>query len=180
MRQRLEQLPALSFEPVAGPGARVEIRVVDGRPHEPVRLDHGRGLEIVARDALSEHPDDGLRDVVEPTAVERQRDVERRHAPREKLVRRLDVRRAVALGQLLARMRGRGRLDLRIGHGRQPELGEDRLHRPRGPLSDAQGLVLGDRLDAAVDLPVALDREPLVDVVGVVVPPAEGVVCDAA
>ena len=70
-----------------------------------------------------------------------------------------------------------GRLDLRVGHGRQPELGEDRLHRPRGPPSDAQSLVLGDRLDAAVDLPVALDREPLVDVVGVVVPPAEGVVC---
>ena len=167
--KRLQQLPALALEPVARPRPEVRVRVVHRGAHEPVRLDDRRRLEVVRRDALAEHPDDRLGDVLEAAAVERERDVERRDAAREQLVGRLDVCGPVAIGHVAARVPdGRG-LDLRLGDVRQAELGERRLHGPRRPFPYAQQLVLGDRLDAAVDLPVALDREPFVDVVGVVV-----------
>ena len=45
-----------------------------------------------------------------------------------------------------------------------------------GALADRQHGVLGGRLDAGVHLPVALQRQPLVEVVGVVVAAAEHVV----
>ena len=176
VRQRLQELPALALEPVAGARAEVGVRVVDRRADEAVRLDHRRGLEVVGRDALAEHPDHRLGDVLEAVPVEREGDVERRGAASEKLVRRLDVGRAVAIRHVGAAVRVRRGLDLLVGHVGQPELGEDGLRRARRPFAHADELVLGDGLDAAVDLPVALEREPLVEVVGVVVAAAEGVV----
>ena len=158
------------------PGPEYVVRIVHRRVHEAVGVDHGRGLQVVGRDALPLHPEHGLGDVGEAAPVERERDVEPRDAACEELVRGLDVRGAVAVGHLarvVARRRGR---DLLVGDRRQPELREDGLHRTRGALAHPQHLVLGDRLDARVDLPVALDREPLVEVVGVEVPAAEGVV----
>ena len=67
-------------------------------------------------------------------------------------------------------------VDLLVGHGREAELVEDGLDRAGGALAHGQHRLLGRRLDAGVDLPVALQRHPLVEVVGVVVAAAEHVV----
>ncbi len=59
---------------------------------------------------------------------------------------------------------------------REAELVEDGLDRAGGALAHRQDGLLSGRLDARVHLPVALQRHPLVEVVGVVVAAAEGVV----
>ena len=176
LRQGLEERPALALEPVAGARPGVLVRIVDGRVHEAVRVDDRRRLQVVGGDALALHAEHRLGDVGEAAAVERERDVETGDAAREQLVRRLDVGRAVAIGHL-ARVVARGRdRHLLVRDRRQPEVGEHGLHGARRALAHAQELLLGDRLDAGVDLPVALDRQPLVEVVGVEVPAAERVV----
>ena len=100
LRQRLEELPALALEPVAGSRARVLVRVVDRRADDAVGVDDRRRLQVVGRDPLALHPEHGLRDVGEAAAVERERDVEPRDTAREQLVGRLDVGGAVAIGHL--------------------------------------------------------------------------------
>ena len=60
--------------------------------------------------------------------------------------------------------------------GREAEPGEHRLDRAGRLPAHAQQLVLGDRLDPGVHLPVALGGQPLLEVVRVVVAAAEGVV----
>ena len=74
VRKRLQRLPARPLEPVAGAGPGVQVRVVHRRADVAVLVHHRGGLEIVGRDALPLHPDDGPRDVVEAGAVEGQRD----------------------------------------------------------------------------------------------------------
>ena len=66
--------------------------------------------------------------------------------------------------------------DLLVGDRRESELVEDGLHRARGTVANRDRLGLAERLDAGVDLPVALHRQPLVQVVRVVVAAAEHVV----
>ena len=176
MRQRLEKLPALALEPVAGARACVLVRVVDRRAHDAVRVDHRRRLQVVRRDALPLHPEHGLGDVSEPAAVERERDVESRDAAGEQVVRRLDVRGAVAIGHLARVVARRRDCDLVVGDRRKPELHEDGLNGASRTLADESELLLGDRLDARVDLPVALDGQPFVEVVGIEVPATERVV----
>ncbi len=117
------------------------------------------------------------------------RDVRRSRAGRARRPRRAPRRRARARrprprhrprrsrsGMSPAVVAGRRRLDLGVRDLRQPELVEDRAHRERRASAHGEQLGLGDRLDAGVHLPVALDREPLVEVVGVVVAAAERVV----
>ena len=67
----------------------------------PAGVDHGRGLEVVGRDALALHADDRLGDVGEAVPVERERHVESGHASRERGVGGLDVGGAVAIGQVV-------------------------------------------------------------------------------
>ena len=142
----------------------------------PSGVDDRRRLEVVGGDPLALHADHRLGDVREAAAVERERDVETGHAACEQVVRGLDVGRAVAIGHL-ARVVARGRDGhLLVGDRRKPEVGEHGLRGARRALAHAQELLLGDRLDPRVHLPVALDREPLVEVVRVEVPAAEGVV----
>ena len=106
VRQRLQQRPALALEPVARSRPEVEIRVVDGRPDEPVGLDHRGGLEVVRRDPLAQHPDDRLGDVHEALPVERERHVERRDPPGEQR-RPRPRRRRRGRGRACRRCRGR-------------------------------------------------------------------------
>ena len=147
---------------------------------EAVGVDDGGGLEVVRGDALALHREDGLRHLAEPAAIERERDVEPGDAAREQVVRRLDVGRAIAVGHVARVVAGRRGRDLLVRDRRQAELVEHGLHGPRGAVAHPQHLVLGHGLDAGVDLPVALNREPLVEVVGVEVPAAERVVARAA
>ena len=90
VRQRLEQTPPLAFEPVAGAGAAVDVRVVHGRMDKAVGVDHRGGLQVVGRDPLALHRHDRLRDVTEAAPVECKRDVEPGDTASEEVVGRLD------------------------------------------------------------------------------------------
>ena len=176
LRQRLEKRPALALEAIAGPRPGVLVGVVHRRAHEAVRVDHRRRLQVVRRDPLALHAEHGLGDVGEPAPVERERDVEARRASREQLVGRLDVGGSIAIRHLARVVAGGRDGDLGVRDHGQAELGEHGLHGAGSSLAHGQELLLGDGLDARIDLPVALDRQPLVEVVGVEVAAAERVV----
>ena len=175
-RKRLEELPARPFEPVAGSRPCVLVRVVHRGVDNAVRVDDRRRLQIVRRHPLALHREHRFRSIGEAALGEGQRHVEPRDAAREQLVRGLDVGGAIAVRHLARVVPGGRGGDLLVRHRRQPELGEHGLDRPRRVLADAERLVLGDGLDPRVHLPVALDREPLVEVVRVEVAAAERVV----
>ena len=109
-------------------------------------------------------------------AIERDRDVETRDPAFEHSVGRLDVERSVAVRHVAAVVAGGRRLDLGIRDRWEPEVVEHGAHGQGGATPGRQHGLLGDGLDAGIDLPVALDREPLVQVVGVVVAAPERVV----
>ena len=176
MRERLHGLPGVALEPPAGPRAEVDVGVVDGRVHLALAVDDRRGLQVVGRDTLALHAEHSLGDVGEAAPVERQGNVGRRDPLREHAVGGLDVGRAVAVREIGAVVAVGRRLDLLVCDLRERERVEDGLDRPRAALAHAADLVFRDRLEAGVDLPVALDRQPLVQVVGVVVAAAEHVV----
>ena len=176
MRKRLQQLPARSLEPVAGAGADVGIGVVDGGVHEPIRVDDGRRLQVVGRDALALHVEDPFGNAGEPSPVECECDVETRHLALERGIGRFDIGGPIAVGHVVCVIAERRRLDLPVADGREAQLLEHGLDRASRLRTDTQHLLLRHRLDATVDLPVPLHRQPLVDVVRVVVPTPEGVV----
>ena len=103
-------------------------------------------------------------------------DVERRDRAVHDPVGGRDVGGPVAVGQVTAGIAVGGGIDLLVRDRGKAEAREHRLHRPRSLRAHREHVVLGDRLDPRVDLPVALGRHPLVEVVGVVVAAAEGVV----
>ena len=69
VRDRLKRFPPSTFEPVAGARACVQVRIVHRRVDEPVRVDHGRGLEVVGRHPLALHADDRAGDVLEAAST---------------------------------------------------------------------------------------------------------------
>ena len=176
VRERLQQRPALALEAVARARAAVVVGIVDGRVHRAGGVDHGRGLQVVGRDPLALHADDALGHLAEAPAVERECHVGGRDALGQHAVGGEHVLGTVAVGQVVARVARRGGGDLLVAHGREAELVEDGLDGAAGALAHGQHGVLRGGLDAGVDLPVALQRHPLVEVVGVVVAAAERVV----
>ena len=157
----------VALEHVARARAAVVVGVVDGRVHRPGGVDHRGGLQVVGRDALTLHADDALGHLAEAAAIERERHVGRRDPLGQHAIGRQHVLGAIAVGQVVAGVAERRRGDLLVGHGRKPELVEDGLDRMSGTLAHGQHGVLAGGFDAAVHLPVALQRHPLVEVVGV-------------
>ncbi len=178
VRQPPQQLPALAVEAVAGAGAAVVVRRVDRRGDRAVGTDHRRPS------AGSPPPRAG--------AASRRPPPRRRAKPRRSSARATsrplipsartrsaasDVGGTVAVGQVARVEAARREPHLLVRHRRKAELGEHRLHRPRAARSRTATVVgLPERLDPRVHLPVALDRQPLVVVVRVVVAAAEHVV----
>ena len=176
MRECAETRPAVAFEPVARAGTGVAVRVVDRGLDGSVRRDDGRGLEVVRGDPLTLHPEHRLGHVREAGVGERPGDVEPRNAVGEHTVGGSDISGAVPVGQVLRVAAVRRRLDLLVRDRREAKGREHRLDGRRRAATYLQKLRLADGFDAAVDLPVALDCQPFVEVVRVVVPAAEGVV----
>ena len=140
------------------------------------RVDHGGGLQVVRGDPLALHADDRLGDVGEAAPVEGHDDVGAARAHGEQPVGGLRVGAAIAVRQVAAGRRVGRCLDLGVSDRREAELGEDGLDRTRCALPHRNDLLLTDRLDPRVDLPVPLDGHPLLEVVRVVVAAAEHVV----
>src|SRR5262245_20059500 len=176
VRQGPELLPARAFEPVAGAGPEVVVALVHGRLDGAVGSDDRGRLQVVGGDPLTLHAEHRVGDVGEARLVERPCDVEAGDPLGEHAVARGNVGGAVAVRQRARVVAVRGGVDLGLGHLREAERGEDGPDGAGGALADARQLVLRDRLDARVDLPIALDRQPFVEIVGVVVAAAEGVV----
>ena len=178
VRQRLQQLPALALEPVAGPGPRVLVRVVDRRAHEPVGVDHRRRSGgSRPRRAGAACPTTASATSAKPRAVERERDVEPGDAAARAARRRprRPRRGRDRAGRARRSRRRRARPPRRVTGG-QPSSANTAWTARAARSRTRVDLLLGDRLDPRVDLPVALDRQPLVEVVGVVVAAAERVV----
>ena len=176
VRQLLQQLPAGALEAVARARAGVDVRVVDRRDDAAIGSEDRRGLEVVGRDALALHCQDRLGDVAEARGLERERHVGTADALGEDAIAGQHVGGAVAVGQVARVLAACGKLDLLVADRREAEPGKDRLDGACGAQAHRQQLLLACRLDAGVDLPVALQRQPLIVVVGVVVAAAEHVV----
>src|SRR5256885_9699040 len=99
VREALKLLRALAFEPVAGTGAAVEVRIVGGCAHCPGRADDRRRLEVVTRYALTLHAENRLGDFAEAVPIELAGDVEPADALRQDAISRGDVRCAVPARQ---------------------------------------------------------------------------------
>jgi len=176
VRQAAQALPPLAFEPVAGAGAAVVVRVVQRRDDVAVGADDGGGLEVVGGDPLSLHREDRLCHVAEAAAGEGAGDIEAADSLVKHPVAGKDVGGSVAVGQIPRVEARRRKPYLLVTHRREAELVEHRLDRPCTALPHFQRVLLGERLDPGVNLPVALQGQPLVEVVRVVVAAAEHVV----
>ena len=156
---------ARAAAPAAAPSARprgaspcpgpVYVRVVHGRVDVAVRADDRRGLEVVGGDRWRciRHR---LGDVGEAALVERARDVRAGDPLGEHAVGGGHVGGAVAVREVAAVVAVGRRLHLLVRYSAEAELAEHGLDRPRAALATAHDLVLGERLDPGVDLPVAL------------------------
>src|SRR6266480_5732519 len=150
VREALKLLPALAFEPVAGTGAAVKVRIVDGCAHCPGRVDDRRRLEVVTRYALTLHAENRLGDFAEAVPIELAGDVEPADALRQDAISRSDVRRAVPVRQVAAVEPVRGRLDLLVRDRWEAEGREDSLDRARSALAHVYDLLFSQRLDSPI------------------------------
>ena len=147
VRQRLQQLPPVAVERPARAGAGVEVGIADRRAHLAVGLDDGRRLQIVPRDALPLHREDGLGDVGEAIVRERAGNVRAGDSLHEHPVSRGDVGGAIAIGEIGAVVADRRRLDLGVGDGWKVERLEHGLHgasrrsRTRSTVSSSAGSI---------------------------------------
>ena len=122
------------------------------------------------------HLEHRSRHITEAAPVEGERDVDPRNSPLEGSVRCLHIGRPVSIGHIARVVARNRRRDFGVADRRQSKLLEDSLDGTGGSVANAGQLLFAHRLDPTVDLPVALNRQPLVDVVGVVVAAAERVV----
>ena len=172
----LKRVPGFPLEAIAGAGAGVVIAVVDGADHLEIVGEDRRGLQIVPRHPLAAHLEQIGGHLLEAAAVQGAYHIGQIGCTLQEAVGCGQVGHHVALRHVFAAVGEGGGLYFFVSNWGEIELGIDRLQRLRGLAAGGDGIGLAYRADAAVDLHIALDDGPVIEIFGVEVAAAEHVV----